>query len=32
MCIRDSFSLDNVRAFLSANDLSRVRHIYLLHV
>ena len=26
------FSLDNVRAFLSANDLSRVRHIYLLHV
>ena len=26
------FSLDNVRAFLSANDLSRVQHIYLLHV
>lgn len=26
------FSLDNVRKFLTANDLSRVRHIYLLHV
>lgn len=26
------FSLDNVRAFLTANDLRRVQHIYLLHV
>ena len=30
--LQSHFSLDNVRAFLSANDLSRVRHIYLLHV
>ena len=26
------FSLDNVRTFLTANDLRRVQHIYLLHV
>lgn len=30
--LQSHFSLDNVRAFLSANDLSRVQHIYLLHV
>ena len=30
--LQSHFSLDNVWAFLSANDLSRVQHIYLLHV
>ena len=32
LLLQSHFSLDNVRAFLSANDLSRVQHIYLLHV
>lgn len=30
--LQSHFSLDNVRTFLTANDLSRVQHIYLLHV
>lgn len=30
--LQSHFSLDNVRAFLTANDLSRVQRIYLLHV
>ena len=30
--VRSHFSLDNVRTFLTANDLSTVQRIYLLHV
>lgn len=30
--LQSHFSLDNVRTFLTANDLSHVQHIYLLHV
>lgn len=30
--LQSHFSLDNVRAFLTANDLSHVQRIYLLHV
>lgn len=30
--LQSHFSLDNVRTFLTANDLSVVRHIYLCHV
>ena len=30
--LQSHFSLDNVRTFLTANDLSRVQRIYLIHV